>query len=74
VRDGVNGVLVSPAAGIEAWADAIEGLLDDAGKSAAMGHAGRKLVEAEFSDSRVCAETLALYQQAINDIPACGTV
>jgi len=66
VRHGLNGMLISPSAQIEEWADTIGSLLLDIDKSAKMGLNGRRLVEAEFSDARICRETLELYQAALS--------
>jgi glycosyltransferase involved in cell wall biosynthesis len=67
VRNGHNGVLISPTAEIEEWADALGILLVDIEKSVEMGLNGRRLVEAEFSDTRICRETLELYEDVISD-------
>jgi len=60
VQTGVNGVLVAPA-DPEALATAILGLLEDAERAREMGRRARALVEAELSDERINARTLALY-------------
>jgi glycosyltransferase involved in cell wall biosynthesis len=65
VSSGENGILVSAEAGIDVWANAIDELLHDNDKAARMGLAGRRLVEAEFSDARICRETLALYENLL---------
>jgi glycosyltransferase involved in cell wall biosynthesis len=62
VRHGENGLLV-PLRDAMALAGAIEKLLGDPGLRAAMGKRGRSLVEAEFSESLVAAQTLAIYRE-----------
>lgn len=61
VRDGVNGLLV-PARSVEPLAAALKTLILDAGLRRAMGAAGRRMAEEEFSTGRVAAETLAVYR------------
>jgi glycosyltransferase involved in cell wall biosynthesis len=64
IADDETGVLVPPA-DARALADAIEALLSDAGRRAAMGAAGARRMEAMFS-WRACAEkTLALYADVL---------
>ncbi|OIR06778.1 N,N'-diacetylbacillosaminyl-diphospho-undecaprenol alpha-1,3-N-acetylgalactosaminyltransferase [mine drainage metagenome] len=62
VIDGGNGLLVPPR-DAPALAEAIGRLLADPGLRAAMGRRGRELVETEFSEERVVAQTLALYRE-----------
>ncbi|HUW36076.1 MAG TPA: glycosyltransferase family 4 protein [Rhodocyclaceae bacterium] len=62
VIDGGNGLLVPPR-DAPALADAIGRLLADPDLRAAMGRRGRELVEAQFSEERVVAQTLALYRE-----------
>jgi len=67
VRNGHNGMLISPTAVIDEWADTIGALLVDIEKSVEMGLNGRRLVEAEFSDAKICRETLELYEDLLAD-------
>lgn len=60
VRPAVNGWLVDPG-DASALAATISGALADVGRLAAMGHAGRLIVEQEFSWTVAGAATLALY-------------
>lgn len=62
VRHGENGLLV-PLRDAMGLAQAIEKLLGDPGLRAAMGKRGRRLVEAEFSESKVAEQTLAVYRE-----------
>ena len=66
VSHGNNGFLISPQAEIEEWADAIGDLLRDRDQVIAMGLNGRRLVEENFSDARVCEDTLELYREALS--------
>ena len=63
VIDGENGILV-PTKDIDALVAAITYLLESSERRKAMGQAGRKLVEAQFSLDRVIGETLELYRTA----------
>jgi len=63
VNDGENGILV-PTKDIDALVAAITYLLESSERRKAMGQAGRKLVEAQFSLDRVIGETLELYRTA----------
>lgn len=65
VQEGVNGLLVSPN-DPAALAAALHTLLMDEKLRARMGAAGRKLVEERFSDARVHAETLTVYQSLLS--------
>jgi glycosyltransferase involved in cell wall biosynthesis len=60
VRPGVNGWLVPPG-DASALAAAISGALADGSRLAAMGAAGRQIVEQEFSWTVAGAATVALY-------------
>jgi len=62
VRHGMNGLLV-PTKNPAALAEAIARLLNDARLRAEMGHRGREIVIAEFSERKVIEETLSLYQR-----------
>lgn len=61
IRDGVNGFLV-PVRDAFALANALEKLIVDASLREKMGALGRKMVEEEFSDKKIIAETLDVYQ------------
>jgi len=62
LRDGENGFLV-PARDAQAVAVALRRLIDNAALRAKMGRRAREIVLAEFSQERVIAETLAVYQE-----------
>jgi glycosyltransferase involved in cell wall biosynthesis len=62
VRDGDNGFLV-PVRDTQALALALRNLIDNGALRAKMGQRGREIVLAEFSQERVIAETLAVYQE-----------
>jgi glycosyltransferase involved in cell wall biosynthesis len=62
VRPGETGFLV-PLRDAEALAAAIETLVGDPDLRARMGRNGRRLVEAEFSDTLVAEQTLAVYRE-----------
>ncbi|MDA9508820.1 hypothetical protein XI09_30110 [Bradyrhizobium sp. CCBAU 11386] len=64
VTDGVNGLLV-PAGDVGRLAQAIAQLLADPEQRRRMGAHGRKLVEAEFSQEIVIAQTLAIYSELL---------
>ena len=64
VRDGDNGFLV-PVRDAQALALALRGLIQNPDLRAKMGRRGREIVLAEFSQERVIAETLAVYQELI---------
>jgi starch synthase len=64
VDDGETGLLVPPE-DPAALADALNSLLRDPGRAAAMGLAGRKRAEAEFSWDTVGAQTAALYAELL---------
>jgi starch synthase len=61
VADGVTGLLVPPD-DPAALAAALNALLRDPGRAAAMGRAGRERAAAEFSWDAVAAQTAALYR------------
>ena len=69
VEDGVTGVLVERGDGA-ALARAVLDTLADAGRACAMGHAGRRRVQACFTASRMVAETEALYRDVLRRTPA----
>jgi glycosyltransferase involved in cell wall biosynthesis len=62
VRDGDNGFLV-PVRDAQALAVALRSLINNAALRAKMGQRAREIVLAEFSQERVIAETLAVYQE-----------
>ena len=64
VRPGVNGWLVPPG-DAAALAAAISGALGDRERLAAMGAAGRSIVEDEFSWTAAGAATLAMYAELV---------
>ncbi len=64
VTPGLNGLLIPPRDPV-ALAAAIGQLLDDRAALVRMGRAGRERAEAEFGDTRVAAETLAIYQELL---------
>jgi glycosyltransferase involved in cell wall biosynthesis len=63
-RPGVNGLLVPPG-NADALADALATLAADPALRARFAAAGRKIVEAEFSDTRVGREIVALYRRLL---------
>jgi alpha-maltose-1-phosphate synthase len=67
VADGVTGLLVPPGDEHE-LAAALNALLRDRGRAAAMGQAGRARAVAEFSWSSVAEQTAALYAKVIKSI------
>jgi glycosyltransferase involved in cell wall biosynthesis len=64
IRPGETGLLVPPH-DVEALAAAIAELAADPQRRAAMGRAGRQLVERHFGDEIVARETLALYRAGL---------
>jgi len=62
VIDGVNGRLVPPR-NMGALAEALAELIASPEKRSAMGQAGRKMAEQEFSQTRIIAETLQVYRE-----------
>src|SRR5271168_1056569 len=66
VRHGETGLLV-PARDIQGLADAIAALAGDPPRRAAMGRAGRALVEREFAENIVARQTLAVYDAALRE-------
>ena len=65
VRDGVNGSLVPPG-DIDALTMAVRKLLDDPEICRRMGAAGRRIVLDDFTLSRVCNDTIALYHELLS--------
>jgi glycosyltransferase involved in cell wall biosynthesis len=66
VRPGDTGLLTPPR-DVAALAEALATLAGDPQRRAAMGRAGRALVEREFGEARVAAETLALYRAVLRE-------
>lgn len=66
VEDGVTGRLVPPA-DVEALAAAINDLMADAGLRQAMGAAGRRKLDAEWSPGAVARRSVEVYRRAIRD-------
>jgi glycosyltransferase involved in cell wall biosynthesis len=64
VVDGETGVLV-PAAEPHALADAVGALLSDPERAAALGRAGRRRLETEFSLERMVGRTVAVYDELL---------
>jgi glycosyltransferase involved in cell wall biosynthesis len=63
VREGVNGLLV-PARNALALAEALRTLIDDKELREQMGAKGREIVLNDFSEQKIVAETLAVYQDS----------
>ncbi|TAN23130.1 MAG: glycosyltransferase family 1 protein [Acidobacteria bacterium] len=63
VQEGLTGFLIPPGDALE-LADRVARLAADAGLRARMGANGRRLVAAEFDESRVVQATLRVYEQA----------
>lgn len=71
VEPGRTGFLVPPG-NPKALAQALESLLTDPELRRALGEAGRRKVEQEFSVERVVASTLDVYRRALEPEPASG--
>jgi glycosyltransferase involved in cell wall biosynthesis len=65
VDDGVNGLLVKSRDPVS-LADAIQALLQDPDRRAAMGRRGRERAEREFSDEQIVGQTLAVYDELLS--------
>ena len=66
VRHGENGLLV-PAGDVTALAKAIAVLARDPARRQVMGRVGRALVEREFAEPVIVAQTLALYDELLRE-------
>jgi glycosyltransferase involved in cell wall biosynthesis len=66
VRHGENGLLV-PSHDVARLAEAIAALAADPGRRQEMGRAGRALVEREFAEPVIVAQTLALYNELLRE-------
>jgi glycosyltransferase involved in cell wall biosynthesis len=66
VRDGETGLLVPPY-DVARLAEAIGALAGDPARRQAMGQAGRALVEREFAEPVIIAQTLALYAELLRE-------
>jgi glycosyltransferase involved in cell wall biosynthesis len=66
VRPGETGLLVRPH-DVAALAEGIAALAGDPARRAAMGRAGRALVERNFAEQIVARQTLALYRTALHE-------
>jgi glycosyltransferase involved in cell wall biosynthesis len=66
VEDGKTGVLVEPGRP-DVLAAALRSVLDDPARGRAMGRAGRRRVEAQFSWASVAERTRDVYADAIDD-------
>jgi glycosyltransferase involved in cell wall biosynthesis len=64
VRHGENGLLVPPQ-DVDALAEAVKILIEDAGLRRRMGLRGREIAAAEFSSERVIDDTLAIYEMFV---------
>jgi glycosyltransferase involved in cell wall biosynthesis len=68
-RDGECGLLVEPGSAI-ALAEAIAALLDDPARRVAMGEAGRRRVERQFTWRRAAERTVEVYHELLDREPA----
>jgi glycosyltransferase involved in cell wall biosynthesis len=66
VRRGENGLLVPPH-DVAALAEAIAALAADPARRRAMGRAGRALIERDFAEPVIVAQTLALYDELLRE-------
>ncbi|HWH95376.1 MAG TPA: glycosyltransferase family 4 protein [Baekduia sp.] len=69
VEDGRTGLLVAPG-DERALADAVVGLLQHPARARAMGAAGRRKLEDEWSPATIAAQTLRVYDAALGHTPA----
>jgi starch synthase len=71
VADGETGLLVPPGEP-EPLAEALNALIRDPDRAAAMGRAGRKRAVTEFGWAAIAAQTAALYAELVTDQPVPG--
>ncbi len=64
VRDGENGILVPPHSP-EAVAEAVKKLIDDPLLRKHMGKKGREMIETEFSEEIIVAQTMMVYENLL---------
>lgn len=64
VRNGENGLLIPPN-DLDVLTSAIADLITDPDRRARMGRRGREIVEAEFSQEKVIAQTLSVYKELL---------
>jgi len=67
MRTDQDGILVAPS-DPGALAGALNTLLDDPDRAAAMGRSGRDRVRSDFSEDRMIQETLALYREVLGEV------
>ena len=65
VRNGENGFLI-PLRSSHALANALRQLIENSELRKRMGQRGREIAVAEFSNERICEETLSLYQALVS--------
>ena len=70
-RDGESALLVPPR-DPAALAAAILRLAEDPALRARLGAGGRRLVEKEYSEERIAAETLALWRRLLDPAASAG--
>ena len=61
----VGAIMLVRPGDVRALSEAIAALARDTERRRAMGRAGRHLVEREFAEERIAAETLGLYETAL---------
>src|SRR5438552_790804 len=66
IDDGRNGLLVAPG-DVDALASAIDTVLTDRERAAALGAAARRRVEAEFGADRTASGWLDAYESVVGD-------
>ncbi|WP_251963749.1 glycosyltransferase family 4 protein [Salinibacter ruber] len=66
VRDGENGLLVSPKDSV-ALAEALDKVIENTEQRVKMGKCGRKIVKKEFALERVVQETIKVYDELFDD-------
>lgn len=67
VRPERDGILVAPS-DPDALSRALNTLLEDPVRAAAMGRSGRDRVSSDFSEDRMIRETLALYREVLGEV------